>query len=110
MVCEERTEQTAPSFMPVIKLAVGGRVWERSREEVKRAGSGVPPCGVTRIMQDEAHRVLCFRSSSVVTACFDCAMVLWETEIPVTSPELALHQHVKAATGRISRIYHLLAP
>lgn len=60
MVCEERTEQTAPSFMPVIKPAVGGRVWERSREGVKRAGSGLPPCGVTRIMQDDALKVLCF--------------------------------------------------
>lgn len=35
MVYEERTEQTAPSFMPVIKPAVGGRVWERSGEDVR---------------------------------------------------------------------------
>lgn len=58
MVYEERTEQTAPSFMPVITPAVGGRVWERSRG-CRRAGSGLPPSGVTRIMQGETCKVLC---------------------------------------------------
>lgn len=46
-------EQTAPSPLPVIKPAVGGRVWERSREDVNRAGSGLPPSGVTGTMQDD---------------------------------------------------------
>lgn len=35
IVHEEPTGQTAPSFMPVIKAAVGGRVWERSREDMQ---------------------------------------------------------------------------
>lgn len=35
IVFEERGEGTAPSPMPVIKPAVGGRVWERGRGREK---------------------------------------------------------------------------
>ena len=61
MVCEKRAEQTAPSFMPVIKPAVGGRVWEkeqRVRGGRRTAGSGVPPSGVRGAMQGETCFVL----------------------------------------------------
>lgn len=78
MVYEERREQTAPSPMPVIKPAVGGRVWERGREDVKRAGSGLPPSGVTSTMQGKPCKGLCFMSFSsavIVWSEQDCAMV-----------------------------------
>ena len=41
IVCEEPAEQTAPSFMAVIKAAVGGRVWETGR---KNRGGLVQDC------------------------------------------------------------------
>lgn len=52
MMREEATEQTAPSFRPIIKAAVGGGVWERSGEDGKRPGSGLTPSGASSTVQD----------------------------------------------------------
>lgn len=76
---EERTEQTAPSFMPVIKPAVGGKSVGKRQRGCERGL--VQDCHlVARRLRCRAGRctVLCFMAPSVVTVCSeqDRALIL----------------------------------
>lgn len=110
-------EGTDLSFMPVIKAAVGGRVWERSREDGGELDQDchlvVRPalCKVKHVL-----RFMCFFSNynmQWVGSCSDSVHSGEELNLSqifqstLLNPELALHQQMNATTSRIYGIYHL---